>query len=63
MVPVIVIIILGLIALAVLALAVGLFDAAQGGRRRWIARERRASWEQRRRDEQLALTRDRFPEG
>jgi hypothetical protein len=53
---------IGLVALALLALAVGLFDAAQAGRRRWVARERRATWERRRREELLALARDRFPE-
>ena len=42
MVTVIAIVGFGLAALAVLALAVGLFDAAQAGRRRWVARERRA---------------------
>jgi len=53
---------LGLAALAVLALAVGLFDAAQAGQWRSIARDRRELWEQRRREERLALTRDQFPE-
>ena len=48
-VTVITIIGLGLAALAVLALAVGLFDAAQAGRLRSVARERRAAWEQRQR--------------
>jgi uncharacterized membrane protein len=52
----------GLVFLAVLAMAVGLFDAAQAGRRREIARERRAAWEQRRRAELIALTRDRHPD-
>ena len=52
----------GLVFLAVLAMAVGLFDAAQAGRRREIARERRAAWEQRRRAELMALTRDRYPD-
>ena len=51
----------GLVALAVLALVVGLVDAAQAGQWRWVARDRRAAWEQRRREERLALTRDRFP--
>jgi hypothetical protein len=50
---------LGLAALAVLALAVGLFDAAQAGRRREIARDRREAWEQRRREERLAPARYR----
>lgn len=48
----------GLLALAVLALAVGMFDATQSGRRRRIARDRRAAWEQRQRDERLALARE-----
>ena len=52
----------GLVFLAVLAMAVGLFDAAQAGRRRAIARDRRAAWEQRRRAELIALTRDRHPD-
>ena len=48
----------GLAALVVLALAVGLFDVAQAGRLRAIARERRAVWEQRRRDEYAATAQD-----
>ena len=52
----------GLVFLAVLAMAVGLFDAAQAGRRRAVARDRRAAWEQRRRAELIALTRDRHPD-
>jgi hypothetical protein len=52
----------GLVALVVLALVVGLVDAAQAGQWRGVARDRRAAWEQRRREEQLALSRDRFPE-
>ena len=44
---------LGLAALVVLALAVGLFDAAQSARLRTVARDRRAAWEQRRRDERV----------
>ena len=51
----------GLAFLAVLAVAVGMFDAAQAGRRREIARERRAAWEQRQRAA-TALTRDRHPD-
>jgi hypothetical protein len=50
----------GLVALAVLALAVGLFDAAQAGRLRWVARDRRAAWEERQRAA-AAPARDRFP--
>jgi hypothetical protein len=53
---------LGLAALAALALIVGLFDAAQAGQWRSIARDRRATWEQRQREERLALTREQFPE-
>jgi hypothetical protein len=49
---------LGLAALAVLALVVGLFDSAQSGERRWVARERRAAWEQRQRDERLSRLQD-----
>ena len=52
----------GLVALAVLALVVGLVDAARAGDRRWVARDRRAAWEQRRRAELIALTRDRHPD-
>jgi len=58
----IMIVTLGLASLAVLALIVGLFDAAQAGQWRSIARDRRASWEQRQREERLALSRERFPE-
>ena len=58
MVTVITVVGLGLLALAILALAVGLFDAAQAGRRRQVARDRRAAWERRQRDERLALARD-----
>jgi hypothetical protein len=54
---------LGLAALAVLALAVGLIDAAQSGQWRSVARDRRAAWEQRQREERLALARERLPEG
>ena len=52
----------GLVFLAVLAMAVGLFDAAQAGRRRAVARDRRTAWEQRRRAELIALTRDQHPD-
>jgi type II secretory pathway pseudopilin PulG len=54
-------VVLGLVALAVLALVVGLYDAAQAGERRRVARARRAAWEQRQREERLALARERFP--
>ncbi len=57
----IVILCFGLVAVAVLALAVGLFDAAQAGERRRIARDRRAAWEQRKQEERTALARERFP--
>jgi hypothetical protein len=53
---------LGLVALVVLAVAVGLFDAARAGERRWLARDRRAAWEQRQRDERLSLAREQFPD-
>jgi hypothetical protein len=39
---------LGLAALALLAVVVGLIDSAQAGEWRAIARDRRADWEQRR---------------
>ena len=54
------IVVLGLAALVVLALAVGLYDAAQAGRRRQIARDRREAWEQRQRAA-TASVRDRYP--
>ncbi|MDT7579527.1 MAG: hypothetical protein QOK35_791 [Pseudonocardiales bacterium] len=49
----------GLVSLALLALAVGLFDAGQAGRLRSVARDRRAAWEQRQR---AAATRERYPD-
>jgi type II secretory pathway pseudopilin PulG len=55
------IVVLGLAALVVLALAVGLYDAAQAGRRRQIARDRREAWEQRRRAAATAPVRDAYP--
>jgi hypothetical protein len=61
-VAMIAIVALGLAALAVLAVAVGLFDATQGAERRWRARDRRAAWEQRQREERMALARERFPD-
>jgi type II secretory pathway pseudopilin PulG len=54
------IVVLGLAALVVLALAVGLYDAAQAGRRRQIARDRREAWEQRQRAA-TAPVRDVYP--
>ena len=51
----------GLVALIILAVLVGIVDAMQGGTWRGIARERRADWEQRRREERLTTTRNRFP--
>ena len=47
---------LGLAALAVLAVVVGLIDSAQAGEWRAIARDRRADWEQRRRSDGPALS-------
>ena len=52
---------IGLVALIVLAAVVGVVDASQAGTWREVARERRDGWEQRRRTERLATTRDRFP--
>jgi type II secretory pathway pseudopilin PulG len=54
------IVVLGLAALVVLALAVGLYDAAQAGRRRQIARDRREAWERRQRAA-TAPVRDVYP--
>jgi hypothetical protein len=48
----------GVAALAVLAVVVGLFDVAQAPRLRWTARDRRALWEQRRRDERVPVLPD-----
>ena len=52
---------IGLVTLIVLAVLVGIVDATQAGTRRGIARERRAAWEERRREERLATARSRFP--
>ena len=52
---------IGLAALSVLAVLVGIVDASQAGTWRGIARERRADWEQRRREERLTTARNRFP--
>ncbi len=52
---------IGLVALVVLAVVVGVVDATQAGTWRAIARDRRADWEQRRRDALAATARDRFP--
>lgn len=52
------VVILGLIALAVLAVVVGIVDSATSGTRRAIARERRTTWEERQRERRLAYTRD-----
>jgi hypothetical protein len=60
-VTVIAVLALGLVALLVLAAVVGVVDAAQAGTWRGIARERRADWEQRRRNALTATARDRFP--
>ena len=43
----------GLAALAVLAVLAGVFDGAQAARLRATARDRRAVWERRRRDERV----------
>jgi hypothetical protein len=60
-VTVIAVLALGLVALLVLAAVVGVVDAAQAGTWRGIARERRADWEQRQRDELSVTARERFP--
>ncbi len=52
---------IGLAALIVLAVLVGIVDAAQAGTWRGVARDRRADWEQRRREERLTTARNRFP--
>lgn len=52
---------IGLVALIVLAALVGIVDATQAGTWRGIARERRAAWEQRRREERLTTARNHFP--
>ena len=52
---------IGLASLIVLAVLVGSVDAAQAGTWRGVARDRRADWEQRRREERLTTTRNRFP--
>lgn len=51
----------GLVALIFLAVLVGIVDAAHAGTWRGIARDRRADWEQRRREERLTAARNRFP--
>ena len=52
---------IGLASLIVLAVLVGIVDATQAGTWRGIARDRRADWEQRRREERLTTARNRFP--
>lgn len=52
---------IGLVALILLAVVVGIVDASRAGAWREIARERRADWEQRRRDERMPTVRDSFP--
>ena len=52
---------IGLVALIIMAVLVGIVDATQAGTWRGIARERRADWEQRRREERLTTARNRFP--
>ena len=61
MVTVIAVLAIGLVALIMLAALVGIVDATQAGTRRGIARERRADWEQRQREERLTTARNRFP--
>ena len=56
------VVVLGLAALAVLALVVGMIDTANAAQWRTIARDRRALWEQRQREERLAVSREQFPE-
>jgi hypothetical protein len=60
-VTVIAVLAIGLVALVVLAAVVGIVDATQAGTWRGIARDRRADWEQRRRDTPAATARNRFP--
>jgi hypothetical protein len=60
-VTVIVVLAIGLVVLVVLAAVVGIVDATQAGTWRGIARDRRADWEQRRRDTSAATARNRFP--
>jgi hypothetical protein len=60
-VTVIAVLAIGLAALIVLAVLVGIVDATQAATWRGIARERRADWEQRQREERLTTARDRFP--
>jgi hypothetical protein len=60
-VTVIVILAIGLVVLVVLAAVVGIVDATQAGTWRGIARDRRADWEQRRREAQPVTARNRFP--
>ena len=52
---------IGLVALIVLAVLVGIVDATQAGTWRGIARDRREDWEQRQREERLTTARNRFP--
>jgi hypothetical protein len=49
------VVVIGLVALAVLAVVIGIVDSASAGTWRAIARERRTRWEerQRERDQQL----------
>jgi hypothetical protein len=60
-VTVIAVLAIGLASLIVLAVLVGIVDAAQVGTWRGVARDRRADWEQRRREERLTTARNRFP--
>jgi hypothetical protein len=48
------VVVTGLVAIAVLAVLVGLVDAARAGEWRRIAHERRVAWERRQREERAA---------
>jgi hypothetical protein len=50
--------VVGLVALAVLAVVVGIVDSASTGTWRAVARERRAAWEERQRQRYQADIRD-----
>ncbi len=48
MIAAITLLVVGIVVLAVIAIVVGVIEAAQAPERRWIAAERRAAWEARR---------------
>jgi hypothetical protein len=52
------VVVVGLVALAVLAVVVGIVDSASTGTWRAVARERRAAWEERQRQRYQADIRD-----